>query len=71
MRSLWLAAAAAAVLAAPAIAQSVDRAAINKLIDEGTNHSQVMVTAEYLTDVIGPRLTNSPNMRKEIGRAHV
>ncbi|MBX9815302.1 MAG: M20/M25/M40 family metallo-hydrolase [Sphingomonas sp.] len=63
MRSLWLAAAAIA-LAAPALAQSVDRAAINKLIDEGTNHSQVMVTAEYLSDVIGPRLTNSPNMRK-------
>lgn len=66
MRSLWLAA-AAVVLAAPALAQSVDRAAINKLIDEGTNHSQVMVTAEYLTDVIGPRLTNSPNMRKAEG----
>src|SRR5262249_21397833 len=32
--------------------------------DEGTNHSQVMQTAEYLSDVIGPRLTNSPGMRK-------
>ena len=63
MRSLLLAAAALTVTA-PVLAQSVDRAAINKLIDEGSNHSQVMVTAEYLTDVIGPRLTNSPNMRK-------
>ena len=27
------------------------------------NHSQVMQTAEHLTDVIGPRMTNSPAMR--------
>ncbi|OYY91698.1 MAG: peptidase M28 [Sphingomonas sp. 28-66-16] len=51
-------------LAVPALAQSVDRGAVNKLIDEGINHSQVMVTAEHLADVIGPRLTNSPAMRK-------
>ncbi|MEG8021468.1 hypothetical protein QP176_10485 [Sphingomonas aerolata] len=36
---------------------------VNRIIDEGTNHSQVMVTVQHLTDVIGPRLTNSPSMR--------
>ena len=28
------------------------------------NRSQVMQTLSYLTDVIGPRLTNSPNMKR-------
>jgi hypothetical protein len=28
------------------------------------NHSQVMNTLSYLTDVIGGRLTNSPNMKR-------
>ena len=39
-------------------------AAINRIIDEGINHSQVMVTAEYLADQIGPRLTASPGAHK-------
>ena len=60
MRHLLLAA-TALCLAAPIAAQ--DRSAVNRIIDEGTNHSQVMVTAEHLSDVIGPRLTNSPAMR--------
>jgi carboxypeptidase Q len=42
-------------------AQQVDT--INRIIDEGLNHSQVMQTAEHLTDGIGGRLTNSPQMR--------
>src|SRR3712207_3987450 len=37
---------------------------LNRIIDQGLNHSQVMQTAEYLTDRIGPRLTNSPQMRQ-------
>ena len=64
MRHLFLVAAAAIMLAGPASAQSVDRSAVNKLMDEGLNHSEVMVTAQHLADVIGPRLTNSPAMRK-------
>lgn len=32
--------------------------------DEGMNRSQVMETLSYLTDVIGPRLTGSPNMKR-------
>ncbi|MGH9967749.1 MAG: M20/M25/M40 family metallo-hydrolase [Pyrinomonadaceae bacterium] len=37
---------------------------IERIKDEGMNRSQVMKTLSYLTDVIGPRLTNSPNMRR-------
>lgn len=36
---------------------------VNRIIDEGMNRSEVMATAQHLTDVIGPRLTNSPQMR--------
>jgi hypothetical protein len=32
--------------------------------DEGLNHSQVMQTLSYLSDVIGPRLTGSPNLKR-------
>jgi len=37
---------------------------IQKIKDEGLNRSQVMQTLSYLTDVIGPRLTASPNMKR-------
>lgn len=37
---------------------------IAKIRDEGMNRSQAMATISYLTDVIGPRLTNSPNQRR-------
>ncbi len=40
--------------------------AIERIRDEGLNHSQVMQTLSYLTDVIGPRLTGSP----ALWRAH-
>lgn len=35
-----------------------------RIHDEGLNRSQVMETAQYLTDVIGPRLTGSPGCRR-------
>jgi carboxypeptidase Q len=38
--------------------------AIDKFKEEGTKNSQVMQTLSYLTDVIGGRLTNSPNMKR-------
>lgn len=41
-----------------------DLAAIWKIKDEGLNRSQVMDILSYLTDVHGPRLTGSPNIRK-------
>src|SRR5688572_18721755 len=37
---------------------------IARIRDEGMNRSQVMQTLSYLTDVIGPRLTASPQMRR-------
>ena len=37
---------------------------VERIKDEGLNRSQVMQTLSYLTDVIGPRLTNSPNMKR-------
>ena len=55
-----------AIASAPAYAQTaerVDTAAISRIRDEGFNRSQVMETASWLTDIYGPRLTNSPNTR--------
>ncbi|MGF7149058.1 hypothetical protein FHS96_002700 [Sphingomonas zeicaulis] len=49
-------------LAAPAAAQEADE--LNRIIDEGLNHSEVMQTAQHLTDDIGGRMTNSPQMRQ-------
>lgn len=40
-----------------------DTAVVARIRDEGFNRSQVMETASWLTDVYGPRLTNSPNTR--------
>lgn len=37
---------------------------IERIKDEGMNRSQVMQTLSYLTDVIGPRLTSSPGMKR-------
>ena len=37
---------------------------IAKIRDESMNRSQVLQTLSYLTDVIGPRLTNSPGMKR-------
>jgi hypothetical protein len=51
-----------ALLARPAGAQQADD--MNRVIDQGLNHSQVMQIAEYMDDRIGSRLTNSPQMRQ-------
>jgi len=37
---------------------------IDKIKDEGINRSQIGQTLSYLTDIIGGRLTNSPNMKR-------
>src|SRR5882672_5949200 len=37
---------------------------ISRIRNEGLNHSQVMQTLSYLSDVIGPRLTGSPNLKR-------
>ena len=67
MRLAALLSATAVVFAMPAAAvsaQEVDRVAINRIIDQGFNHSEVMETAAHLTDRIGGRITNSPQMRE-------
>ena len=43
--------------------ERVDLDAVYRIKDEGLQRSQVMDTAWYLTEVHGPRLTNSPNIR--------
>src|SRR5688572_31753274 len=37
---------------------------IQRIKHEGMNRSQVMATLSYLSDVIGPRLTASPGMKR-------
>ncbi|MEO7970165.1 MAG: M20/M25/M40 family metallo-hydrolase, partial [bacterium] len=46
------------------VAQPDPNDPIVKIKDEGLNRSQVMQTLSYLSDVIGPRLTASPGMRR-------
>lgn len=43
--------------------EKVDLDAIYKIKDEGLNRSQVMDVMSWLTDVHGPRLTNSPQIK--------
>ena len=58
---------AALVLATPALVgqtEPVDLQAVYKIKDEGLQRSKVMEIASYLTDVYGPRLTGSPDIRR-------
>ena len=69
MRPLRLLAAAAALVASaprPISAQvpTVDTTGAAAVIDQALNHSQVMENLQYLTDVIGPRLTGSVAVRR-------
>ena len=43
---------------------SAPKETIDRIRDEGMNRSQVMKTLSFLTDVIGPRLTGSPNLKR-------
>jgi carboxypeptidase Q len=65
---LAVAALAAAAALVPVSAQhateTVDHEAIYKIKDEGFQRSRVMDITSWLTDVYGPRLTNSPGFRK-------
>src|SRR5438876_1200958 len=55
------------LVAVPILAQisqePVDLDGIYRIKDEGLNRSQVMETLSYLTDVYGPRLTGSPQIK--------
>jgi hypothetical protein len=55
--------AATAAPPAPARPDTPDLDAVARIKDEGLQRSQVMDTLWYLTDVHGPRLTNSPAIR--------
>jgi hypothetical protein len=47
-----------------AAAEPVDWEAVNRIRNEGFHHSRVLETARGLTEVVGPRLTGSPGMRR-------
>jgi carboxypeptidase Q len=69
LRRFAFAAVIAAALTSPARArttppETVDLVAISRIRDEGFARSQVMDTAQELTDVIGARLTGSPGMKR-------
>jgi hypothetical protein len=51
-------------IAAQAPQEKVDYEAIYRIKEEGFSRSQVMNIMSWLTDVYGPRLTNSPGFRK-------
>ena len=44
--------------------EAVDLVMVTRIRDEGMKRSQVMDTVQQLTDVIGPRLTGSPSMKR-------
>ena len=56
--------AAIAVVAVSAAAQQPDLQMQNRIRQEGFRNSKVMDYAQHLTDVIGGRLTGSPNMKQ-------
>jgi hypothetical protein len=69
LRTSALTAAVAVAIALPLAAdwpatEKLDLDAIYRLKDEGLQHSKVMELESYLTDVYGPRLTGSPNIRE-------
>ena len=61
--ALFLTTVAASVLTVPAVA-APDLAMVARITDEAMNHGEVLETAAWLTDRIGPRMTNSPGMRQ-------
>ena len=44
--------------------EKVDLDAANRIRDAALNHSEIMDVVGYLTDVTGPRLTGSPNLKR-------
>jgi len=55
------------VLLTAGIAQAqekIDLDAVNRIRDTALNHSQILEMVGYLTDVTGPRLTGSPNLKR-------
>ena len=46
------------------VTEKLDLDAVYRLKQEGLQHSKVMEIESYLTDVYGPRLTGSPNIKE-------
>ena len=68
-RRFFASTALVSALVAPLAAQwpateNLDLDAIYRIKDEGLQRSKVMEIESYLTDVYGPRLTNSPNIKE-------
>jgi carboxypeptidase Q len=57
-------AAVVAPLDAQVAQERLDLDVVERIRDEGLNRSQIPDLASYLTDVVGPRLTNSPGMQR-------
>jgi hypothetical protein len=55
---------AAGISAQLSAQETVDPVMVQKIREEGLNHSKVMETAFYLTDVSGPRLSGSPGLKR-------
>ncbi len=67
MKKLWSIFSLITITATFAIGQkkdALDTATLAKIKAEGFHHSQVMQTLSMITDVYGPRLTNSPGYKK-------
>src|SRR5438046_204739 len=60
MRKLFFTFSALFIVAAVSAQENLDLDFISKIKKEGMDNSQVMDIAHHLTDVSGPRLTNSP-----------
>ena len=61
---LKLALATLVLSSVPLAAQVVDTTGTGAIVRQATDHSEVMKNLEYLSDVIGPRLTGSAAMRR-------
>jgi hypothetical protein len=62
MRSRWFVLVAVLVAGAAFAADSPDLEVVHRIKQEAFKRSQVMETLFHMTDVLGPRLTNSPGM---------
>ena len=54
----------AILITGPATSQRMDPDAAKRIEDAAFSHSQIMEMVGYLTDVTGPRLTGSPNLKR-------
>jgi carboxypeptidase Q len=54
----------AAIWFCAAAQEKVDYKVIERIRDEGFNRSQVMEIAQYMSDILGPRFSNSPGYTK-------